>query len=397
MTGIIHLDVTNSQYFPVEILGARIGDSELTFLVQPEVIQTSITYIPDIIQSISLVIPSDIDWDDSMINDLKIDCKILGSSRLVEETVFPYPIIDQDVLANDYGRQKENISSFDFLSIDDLHQRILIESGKHQLKRNLVIPEGYQVMAKEGTEIQMSNGANIISYSPLHLIGSKERPIIISSIDSTAQGIVVINTKERSKLHHVQFNNLSKPVIGDKDLGAAVTFDRAPVDINHCFFGNNREGDDYLKVILTNYLINNTTFFNANRNAFAGNYSTGKIRNSQFIKAGNDAIDLTGCFVIMENVRIDRAANKGLSADRKTTLEGRRISVQNADIAMDCRDLSKVLITGMTVQDTRIAYAVYQKDPAFGPAWAEIDGYSNIKGQTEKDSSCRIREYIILG
>ena len=126
---------------------------------------------------------------------------------------------------------------------------IYIKEGKHTLNKRYTIQPNYTVVADKGLEINFQNGASIISYSHLKLSGTEESPIIITSTDSTGQGILVLETKAESVLDYVYFNNLSNPSQNGWELTGAVTFYESDVSINNCVFSNNRRGDDYLNIV----------------------------------------------------------------------------------------------------------------------------------------------------
>ena len=70
----------------------------------------------------------------------------------------------------------------------------------------------------KNSSIKFSNNGQLISFSPVYIEGSKENPIIISSevnslIDNKkgGNGILVVNTEEKSFLNYVTFKNLSAP------------------------------------------------------------------------------------------------------------------------------------------------------------------------------------------
>ena len=89
------------------------------------------------------------------------------------------------------------------------------------------------------------------------------------------------------------------------ELSGAVTFYEADVAIDHCIFSNNRNGDDYLNIVRSEFDINNTLFINNLADAFDSDFSIGSISNTKFVNCGNDAIDISGTKITIENIFID--------------------------------------------------------------------------------------------
>ena len=189
-----------------------------------------------------------------MISDLKVHYKILGTSRNRYESVFPWSYLDSDFVENDFIRKKPNAHNFKFLLIDEANKQIFVKPGKWNINQSLIIPKGYKVIAKEGTQLNLSNFAKILSYSSFEFLGTEEKPIIINSPDSTGQGVIVMNTNRASLLENVIFENLSAPSQSGWELTGAVTFYEAPVSIYNCKFISNR-AEDALNIVRSDFTI----------------------------------------------------------------------------------------------------------------------------------------------
>ena len=80
--------------------------------------------------------------------------------------------------------------------------------------------------------------------------GEEDKPVLVTSSDTTSRGILVIRGKERSRLTHTKFNYLNHPKENGWQLPGAVTFYESPVDISHCSFADNKVGDDFLNIVM---------------------------------------------------------------------------------------------------------------------------------------------------
>jgi len=249
------------------------------------------------------------------------------------------------------------------------------------LDRNLIIPPDYVVEATGGVKLDLIDGAKIISYSPLKLKGTSQNPIEIHSSNGTGQGVFVLNTNERSILQHVIFSNLSAPKQENWNLTGAVNFYEAPVSFDYVTFKNNRS-EDALNVSRTNLELRNTSFSKTQSDAFDGDFVTGNISNVTFEDLGNDAIDLSGSKMKINQVRITNAGDKGLSAGEKSSLEVSNLTIIDSEIAVASKDLSVILLDSVSIKNCKVGYTAFQKKSEFGPSKIYAE-YASIHGCVE--------------
>ena len=365
--GKIELELGNIQYLPVEILNISYKDSLISqpnnkILLTEKSPENPTKYI-----NISFSLPKGFVFSDKMVTDLRVNYRILGTNRLRSENVFPWSHLDYN-LVNDIIRQPSNIENFDLLFIDENSKRIFFKSGYWNLKENLIIPKGYQVIANEGLRLDISNSALILTCSPITFVGSEENYISVFSSDSTGQGIVIMNANSTSRLKYVHFENLSFPCQKGWELTGAITFYESPVDIDNCYFSDNKRGDDYLNIIRTKFKIDNTIFYNVVADAFDADFCDGSIKNSKFINLGNDAIDISGTLIELSHIIIDNAEDKGLSVGENSNMFADNIEIKNSEIAVTSKDNSDIHIENSMLFNNQLDYAVFQKKSEFGPA-----------------------------
>jgi hypothetical protein len=254
----------------------------------------------------------------------------------------------------------------------------------------LIIPEGYRVVGREGTQLNLTHSAKILSYSPLEFIGSEDLHFVIQSTDSTGQGIVVMNAGRTSVLEYVTFYNLSNPSQDGWKLTGAVTFHESPVGISHTQFVGHRS-EDALNIVRSEFSIDQTLFRETSFDAIDVDFSKGKITSSNFLNIGNDAIDASGSVIELEDIVIDGTGDKGLSAGERSQLIAARVDIRNAQIAVASKDKSQVKVQGMSVSDSVTGLAAYQKKTEFGPASMEVRGLEMTRVTTpylvEQESS----------
>ncbi len=367
----IEIELGNIQQIPVEVLNASYKDSivfenESKIIIFPKAYSDPINY-----QNIGFILPDGFAWSDTMVQDLKINYRLLGTSRLRYETVFPWSHLDENFLSNDFIRQQPNLSDFDFLVVDEKDKSIIFKSGEWNLTRNLIIPGDYRVIAGGGLKLNLKNSSKILSYSPVNFIGSEGNPIVIYSSDSSGQGIAVMNSQRQSLLKYVNFDNLSNLSHNGWELTGAITFHKSPVKISCCQFTRIRS-EDALNIISSEFEIDNTVFDENLSDAFDADFAKGSVINSSFINCGNDAIDASGSVISVNGNFINGAGDKGLSVGENSEMVANKVEVRKAEIAVASKDMSEIKIEGIEIYDSKIGFTAFQKKPEFGPASIEV-------------------------
>lgn len=212
----------------------------------------------------------------------------------------------------------------------------------------------------------MTNSAKILSFSPLHFTGSEEYPISIFSSDTTGQGIIVINANAGSLMEYVHFINLSYPSQKGWELTGAVTFYESPVRLSHCIFSKNRS-EDALNIIRSDFEITESVFSENVYDDFDADFCKGKIEKTFFIKSGNDALDISGSVVNVNELYIEKSGDKAVSVGENSRLMGTHIEIKYAEIGLASKDMSYINVEHISMDSCKVAFAVYQKKPEFGP------------------------------
>ena len=269
----------------------------------------------------------------------------------------------------DLVRASTSFDKVSFVEIDDSNKSILIKQGSWVIDKDIVFPAGYKVIAPEGVELNLINDACILSYSPLFFQGSEEYKIHIFSSDTSGQGLAILNASETSVFENIVFENLSnisKPEQG-WILPSAITFYESNLFAKNCLFLNN-QSEDFLNMVRSNFTLIDSEFHNTFSDAFDGDFTDGSISNCKFINCGNDAIDISGSKVVVNNVYLDSIGDKGLSAGEKSELTAKGVTIMNAEIAVASKDLSELYAESINITNCRIGYTAFQKKSEYGGA-----------------------------
>lgn len=311
----------------------------------------------------------------SLLNDLekiKVSYRILGNDKIKEQAILPWPNQRANTVANDPFRSSGNVALFSFLQIDEEKKKIICKPGTWKIDQTLIIPKGYLFEVNAGSSINLSEkDAKIISFSPVRFMGTPDFPIRIFSEYKKGRGILVMNTVDTSILNYCTFDNLANPVDVNWAVSGAVNFYNAPVRIAHTGFTNNRS-EDALNIIKTSFTMDDVVFSGTRSDAFDGDFVNGTIRNALFEDLGNDAIDISGSKIQLEDIVIRRASDKGLSAGEKSIMTGKNIKIYDSEIAIASKDDSELTVSDLVLDGNELCYTAFQKKPEFGPATLEI-------------------------
>jgi hypothetical protein len=376
----LELELGNIQAMPIEVLSVSYQDLNLFKPMERTILEPKISGGWIDYKKAVFALPKDVAWADTTRQGLKLNYKILGTGKLMHETVYLWPRQFDDFIENDFMRRPSNTDRFDFLNVDHATKTIFIRPGKWTVEQNMILPAGYKVVGRAGTELNIINSATILSHSPVDFQGSEEYPIVLHSTDSSGQGFVVLKAKQESILDHVIFRNLTNPTKNGWQLTGAVTFYESPVHISNCQFSHNN-CEDALNVIRSEFTIDRTLFNDIFADAFDGDFTKGTITNTSFVRCGNDAVDVSGSQVEIDDLFINDAGDKGLSAGENSHITADNVEIINSEIAVASKDMSTLKINKLNISDCKVGFTIYQKKPEFDYASAHVRDYKtrNLK------------------
>jgi|GEM_PF-301141 len=370
--GILTLAIGNLQSLPIEILnlnyeGVKITEYEnKTDILWEHEPNTFVDY-----KEYQFKMPQGFEYDYKEVQKLSVNHKILGTNKIMNKIIFPYPQRKENFLETDLMRQPPNTQEFEFLEKNDENKTITIKQGFHILNKTLITPHDYALYCNQETTINLINNSKIITHSEIIFQG----PINIISTDGTGQGITILQANNQSIFNNVIFNNLSTPNQAGWELTGAITFYESPVIINNSQFLNTK-AEDALNIKRSEFEIINSTFENSTSDFFDGDFVQGNITNSFFINGGGDGIDTSGSFISINNTKLINLKDKAVSIGERSTAEIHNIKIDLVFIGVASKDLSEVQINQSTIENANYSLALYQKKPEYGPS--VINSNNNI-------------------
>lgn len=359
------LALANTSKVPIEVLSVTHNDAPLFEPAKPPLIltPTTDTNIP-VYQRMNFSGKKFFNGAPpaNFTNSLFVKYKTLGGSTVHSKHVDHASYDPQDL-----QRLVTDLSIWPWLRVDKKAKMVFIAEGKHTVDKPLSLAEGYSLSIGPATTIHLVNDAFILlNKGRLIATGTESAPVVIESPNGTGAGIVVLNADGFSNLTHVIFNNLKNPVAKGWNISGCLTFYESPVSIDNTRFMN-CAAEDALHIVKTKFMLNNCTFQGAHSDAFDGDFVQGGISNCTFLNSGNDAIDVSGSKITVDDVSIDRAGDKGVSAGERSFVDITRVKISNSKLGIASKDRSSVTINDLEISGGKIGLSVFQKKSEFGP------------------------------
>ncbi|HSG67574.1 MAG TPA: right-handed parallel beta-helix repeat-containing protein, partial [Bacteroidales bacterium] len=150
-------------------------------------------------------------------------------------------------------------------------------------------------------------------------------------------------------------------------LTGAVTFYESDVDFYHCTFSNNLS-EDGLNIIRSSFSIDHCEVLNTFADALDVDFGRGSITNTSFRYLSNDAIDVSGSDIVIENCQIMESKDKGISGGENSVVRVSDTWIKGTVIGMASKDFSRITSHGCTIEDCQYGLVAFRKKPEFGPA-----------------------------
>lgn len=343
--------VTNSHILPLQITGYRAEGNLIQNLSDP--IFISPTTYDNKAHLINL--PSNIK---------QVYYTLAGGGESLEAIVSPLRII----IPERHGTSLDAVNGAGYTVID---KEIIAKSG--QLSKALIVPPDYRLIFPPGTQINLTNDAFLLSYSPIDILGTEEQPVVIHSSDGTG-AFAVMEAAEESNVSYAQFRKLGTIEDAGYVLTGGVTFYQSPVKIRNTSFEDSQQ-EDAFNAVNTTFTLDECKFIKTAFDALDSDFCHGEISNCVFIDAGNDALDFSGSSARINNVTMLRIGDKGISAGEHSKIYADQIEITDSKIGAVSKDLSELKIEFIKLTNVREAFAAYRKKIDFGPGTLIVNRY----------------------
>jgi len=327
------------------------------------------------------------------LNDLIIVSKVRGTNNFIEDPLFKTSVLNESLL---------DIREFDlkgFFKIDEKNKLINIQNGEWAIKEKILIPKGYTLNIPSDTNIDLTNNAAIISYSPINMMGTYESPVLIYSSDNSGEGILILESEKTSNIINSKFKNLNSLNYEGLSFTGSFTAYESDINVENVVFESNHS-EDAFNFVRSKVNLKNSKFIDIKSDAVDFDFCEANISNLIFTNIGNDGLDFSGSKAKANNIRMSLVGDKGISVGEKSNLYLSDIKIAKSFIGIASKDSSFINGNNIDIYDSNIGLASYQKKDEYGSGNIFVNS-TNIKNTksnylSEINSKITLNENIMI-
>lgn len=270
--------------------------------------------------------------------------------------------------------------------------------GRVVLRQTLEVPEGYNTRFEPGLDLRLAQATSLILRGNLESIGTTARPVRVRGLDGVGPWgtLAVLGQRvspSRVVLEHTIIEGGSEAETDRVIFTGAFAVHDGDVTLVRSQFLNARGEDGinlkHARVDLRHVLIRGTF-----SDAIDFDFCQGRMTSSVIEDAGGDGIDLSGSNVTLEDNRIRRTGDKGISVGERTVITVRRSALTGSTTGIAVKDGSKATIVDCRITDQQVGVSAYVKKPSFGGSSATVDRVliEHVATRFLKDKDCEILE-----
>ena len=279
---------------------------------------------------------------------------------------------------------KHELEKHNFLTFDEKNNVIKIKEGVWDVKRPIVIPPGYTLVADKEVSLFFDQQSYILAHGQISLLGSKESPVILTSKNPNQywKGVVIMGNSElpKSILKNITISNITSMNESGWSINAGFFVHQVNLVMNNVTFHNNNS-EDVLNIVNSKYDISNIIMKHAVSDGLDSDFSDGRIVGGTFSNigygGGGDALDFSGSKATLTNLIITKVDDKGLSVGEGSNVNANNLQISDLSVGAAVKDGSILNISQSEINNAYLAAIMaYTKKNAYGGATAYIN---NVK------------------
>ncbi len=175
---------------------------------------------------------------------------------------------------------------------------LIIKPGEHRFDETLVVPVNTRLVIEPGAVLSFGAGCSLISYGPVHAVGTEAEPIVFKASTSFLKwGCVGLVQAGKSVFRHVRFENARRAKVNGIDFFAGLSVIESDIEISSCEFID-MYGKDAVNIRYGAALVRDSIFRNAFKDGIDMDGGSGEISNNIFINCEDEGIDLSENFAV---------------------------------------------------------------------------------------------------
>ena len=238
--------------------------------------------------------------------------------------------------------------------------------GRVRIGGTQVYQPDQRVEIRAGTELVMAGGAALVFLGPVLAEGTEDAPIHIRGSDWGGVALQGPGT-EGSRLSHVHIEGAGTPEWG---LGAFPGMlnlhDTRDLTINDLHLADARGVEDVLHVAYVDELaMNRIRIDDAPSDGMDLEFCSGRITGLTVLDSGDEAIDLMGARITVEDAVLAGFGGSGISAGEETRLRLRNSLVSGGPAGVLVKNASRVRLRDVHLADAKVALDLKHMSPRY--------------------------------
>ena len=266
---------------------------------------------------------------------------------------------------------KPNTQEFPFLAVDDMAKTITIKPGAWKVDRTMVLPSRYRCVASAPLDLDIINGAEIISYASLQWKGMEDAYINVFSTDSSSHGVHVIDAMGTSTLDHVSFRSLTRYKY-DQERSGDVSFHKSDAIITDVFFRGT--GATLFDASVCSMTMSKCWFEGGSDQA-EFHFVDVNIRETIFQHPGDDAVSVEGGTATLKKIGAfgRTGSGIGIKGTRGARIIAEGVTIEQMGTGFEGREGAKLFITDGSVRDVDLVADAKKKEMRYGPVRIDLN------------------------
>ena len=385
----LQVDLTNLMLLPVDVDNFLVNGQQILpesdwitpdtmHLTIPNLSGITLQPVPDLedrgFQPVRFLIPYDWDQENFLGDPIPFELSaVVGLSGLSKDYTIPLELIQspEPLIAGPrpIAPDKEGaLGQHPFLRDGGDERTLVVESGDWNVRGDLVLPEGMELIILPNTTLRFEPGAVFLSDGPVQIRGTEEAPVLLTSQEESWAGIVIMEVVDLSRWEYAQIENTTGVDRNGWTLTGGITFFQSPVVLDHSRILHT-QAEDGINVVRSEFVFQNSEFGYTTSDAFDGDFVSGEIMDCSFHNIDGDGIDVSGSNITVDRTRLVNIGDKGISAGEKSDVSVHDVQAVDVGIGVASKDLSSVSINGLEVtRALHAGLAAYIKKPVYGPA-----------------------------
>lgn len=250
-------------------------------------------------------------------------------------------------------------------------------SGVVRLNETMRIPEGDTLIIAPGTQLLLAKDISIVSNGRVLAEGTAANPIrVLPQVTGTPWGTFSIqgHGADSSLFTYVEFAQGGGALVDRIEYIGMVNVHRVNgVVIDHAIFRDNLRSDDTFHGMHSRVYVRNSQFIRANSDALDLDIASGEITDNVFTASGGDAIDLMTSTPLIRGNRISGSGDKGISIGEASRPFVFNNIIDSCAIGMEAKDRSDPVILNNTVTHSGIGFRERRKNWRYGGgSWSTV-------------------------